>query len=302
MTDIIRLLQDFKIPFRTHGTQISQGWLGISECPFCGKSDYGFGINIESGRCNCWRCSGHSLVDTIKALLGVDYHTAKDIIESYSKSNVRRAVLTQDKAHKATNSFCSYSDKTFDLNDRHRAYLESRNFDPDKLIKMWDLKGTHNIGEYRFRIMAPIMYKAKMVSYTGRDITGKAGIKWKTCKAENEVVPHKHILYGLDHCKSDSCLVVEGPGDVWRMGYNAVSTFGTSFKLEQAMLLCNRFKRVFILYDAEPKAQEQARALGVLLSARRIEVEILQLTECNDPGDLNQNEADDIMKSLFGEP
>lgn len=294
--NLFKFLHDYRIPFATRGKQISQGWIGL-DCPFCGKGDFGLGVHIESGRVNCWRCGPHSEIDLAKTLLGLDYITVKEILKAYQQNNNRNAILTQDNAARATKNFCEYASDTKEMNERHRRYLESRNYDPDKLEREWNLKGTGNLGDYKFRIVAPITYKSKLVSYTCRDITGKSDLKWKTCKAENEVIPHKSILYGLDYCKTDSCLVVEGPGDVWRMGYNAVSTFGISFKLEQAMLLAERFNRVFILFDAEQKAQEQAHDLAVLLNARRVEVEILELDQ-GDPGEMLQSDADALMREL----
>jgi transcription elongation factor Elf1 len=294
--NITKFLTDYRVEFRTSGSQISSGWLGLN-CPFCGKDNFGLGIHLESSAINCWKCGHHSLVDLIKALVGCDYHSARDIQSEYASNTRAKHNLTQNEAVRTTKTICEYATNTTTMNERHRAYLEKRNYDPELLEELWGLKGTGNVGDYRFRVVAPIMYRGKMVSYTCRDYTGKSELKWKTCKAENEVIPHKNILYGLDYCKSNSCLVVEGPGDVWRMGYGSVSTFGTSFKLEQAMLLADRFKRVFILFDAEDKAQEQARSLAVLLNARRVEVELLEIQE-GDPGELDQDEANNIMKEI----
>ena len=54
---------------------------------------------------------------------------------------------------------------------RHQKYLSDRGFDPDFLEQEYDLRGTGPVGSYKFRVIAPIIFRRKIVSFQGRDIS-----------------------------------------------------------------------------------------------------------------------------------
>ena len=170
-------------------------------------------------------------------------------------------------------------------------------FDPKKLIHEWNLKGTLFLGAYKFRIIAPIYFQGKLVSYQGRDITEKSPLRYKTCPKTLEILHHKHCLYGIDKAKSDYIVVTEGITDVWRLGPGAVATFGIQWNLEQAKLLMN-YKRVFIMFDKQPQAKQQAEKLANFLALTSIEVHIITLDNSDDPAEMTQYEADKLMTDL----
>lgn len=298
MFNVIKFYKDYRIPIYTSGKHYRQGWVN-TDCPFCKGKDGHLGIHINSGAVKCWKCGKHSQLDVIKALLGYDYGMAKEIQEEYSERS-RSHAKDETKQHRdSRNNVCEYPTGTTNLTERHKAYLESRNFDPEKLEKLWRLKGTEHLGKYKFRIIAPIMFNGVMVSYQGRDITGKSDLRYKACKQENEIIPHQDMVYGIDHVKKGgSCVLVEGIFDVFRLGYGSVSCFGTSFTLSQVNLLASYVNRCFVLFDADDdNAINMAEQIAVLLSARGVEVELLELDE-GDPAELPQEEADQIMKEL----
>jgi len=182
------------------------------------------------------------------------------------------------------------------MTQHHRKYLEFRGFDPEKIERVYGLKGTLGIGPYKWRIIIPIFFKGELVSYQGRDITDQQELKYKACSKEKEIVHHKHILYALDLVQGDSVMVVEGVFDAWRFGPGCVATFGTGYSKKQARLLTN-FKRVSIIFDPEEAAQKRARELGMAVAVQGIEVEILKLVEV-DPADMCQDAADDLKKEI----
>ena len=77
--------------------------------------------------------------------------------------------------------------KHTELTRPHKNYLIKRNFDPDELEFKWRLVSTGPVGPYKHRIIAPIYFNEKLVSYQGRDITDKAKLKYKACKRILEV-------------------------------------------------------------------------------------------------------------------
>lgn len=295
MFDIFKFLSDRRIEHTTSGARAKKGWVQI-RCPFCGGGSRGYdlGINVAEGYGNCWLCKGKSLYRIIKTLTRSDDEETVKILKRYEINNIvnpeQPAVIKPVENIKLPMGSGS-------LTDRHNRYLSSRNFDPDKIRKQFDLCGTGPIGPYRHRIVAPIYLDRQLVSYQCRDISGKSELRYKACKKEDEIVHHKHTLYNIDNARSDSCLVVEGVTDNWRMGHGAVATLGTGYKAEQLSLLCKRFKKVNILFDPGVQAQAVADQLAWELEMRGVETFIFELDGC-DPGELPQNEADYIMKQL----
>jgi DNA primase len=181
----------------------------------------------------------------------------------------------------------------------HKKYLQKRNFDADRLEAEWDLLGTGPVGDYKLRIIAPITFRGRVVSYQGRALSELASLKYKACRLDEEVIPHKTLLYGLDRASGHSAIVVEGITDVWRLGFGAVATFGVQWTREQIVLL-REYPRVFIMYDfGEAEAEEQGRRLAYALAGLGVSVELL-LDAQGDPADLSNEDAKLLMREIRG--
>lgn len=227
------------------------------------------------------------------ALAHVGKLEALEILRTYgSKRPVRRG----RKETEERPSSVKLPPGTASLTSVHKKYLEDRGFDPDELEKRWHLKGTRNIGPYSFRIIIPIYQNNKLVSFQGRDITGRSPLRYKACPLNREVVPHKECLYGEDYVDSDNVVVVEGVTDVWKLGKGSVATFGIAYKRAQVLRLL-QYKNVHIVYDPEPIAQSQAERMAYELSSLGVNVHVVSGLKC-DPGDLSADEARDLMRML----
>jgi hypothetical protein len=95
--------------------------------------------------------------------------------------------------------------------------------------------------------------------------------------------------------KGDSVVAVEGATGVWRIGPGAVGVLGIGWKMEQANRL-RRFRKRFILFDPEPKAQARAIGLANVLSGYPGETEVISGFDV-DPGDLNDRQVKRIRKA-----
>jgi hypothetical protein len=189
------------------------------------------------------------------------------------------------------------------LKRNHRKYLEKRGFDPDWLTDEYKIMGTGpaaklgNI-DFRFRILTPIYWEGKLVSFQTRDVTGKSGLKYITCPRKREIIHHKHIIYS---CPTQLFwewgIAVEGKFDVWRFGHPAFATFGIEYTREQVRVIAGLFKMVFTAFDPDPQAQRKAEELRGELRFRGVECHNIKLPV--DPGDLPQDEADYIVKQLM---
>lgn len=296
--DAIRFVRDNNVPTADYnGKHYREGWINV-ECPFCtGNPGEHLGYHIEDGYWHCWRCGWHSIAAVIESLLHITKDEAYKIARTYGARPQYRE--QSEETSKPTSLTLPYG--TAKMEDAHRLYLTKRNYDPDELEELWGLMGTGIMGAYKFRIIAPIHHNERLVSYQGRDITDRAPLKYKACKADEEIIPHKHILYGLDKAQGHTAVVVEGITDVWRLGPGAVATFGIEWDQKQALLL-KKYTRVFIMYDfGEVEAQKRAHELGAILSGLGVSIEKLIVpNHQGDPADLSNRKARKLMQQILG--
>lgn len=296
MFDAREFVKDYGIAHVEEGHKHSRyGWLQIP-CPFCtGNPGYHLGFNFEHNIWNCWRCGFHPTLKIIHHFNNShSWQDSKKILRHYDSDEAYTAgTRNTNKATKV-----KYPASTGPLKNAHKNYLIKRKFNPKKIQRKWNLLGTTQIGSYKYRIIAPIYYNGVLVSYQGRDITDKHQLKYKACAGSNEIIDHKHILYGYDQAEGSSCILVEGITDVWRLGYGSVASFGIKTKPNQLTLLAEKFKTVYIMFDDDPQAVENAEDIGNELSLMGLDCYICQID--GDPGDLSQKEADKIRKKLIG--
>lgn len=304
MFDAFKFVRDYRIDHATTGNKHCRpGWVQV-HCPFCtGERDYHLGYSLKGDFWTCWRCKGKSTVKVVRALVKCSWAEAFKIVEKYSGGSPRRRRPEREKKNPVkvdVRKSCVLPPGTRDMNERHKQYLIKRRLDPDRLESVYHLKGTGPVGPYNFRIIIPIEYRGRVVSYQGRDITGKSEIPYKACAMAKEVIHHKHILYGLDLTRNETCCIVEGVVDGWRLGPGAIGTFGTGYTQEQATLLYKRYKRLFLLFDPEPAAQKTAKQLADYLCGMKREVIIVNLEkgEGEDPGDMKQDDANALMRDM----
>lgn len=292
--DYIKFLQDNGISIDADSGK-NRNFLGLP-CPYCDNSSklYG-GINTVKNYYTCFKCGSHDINTVLQLLTGKnwrfikkDYKTNLDARDLYLKQVEEREIPTELKWPLGTSV----------PNDRQKKYLESRGYDPYELIENYGLKGTGNYGQFSHRIVIPIYFDRMLVSWTCRDYTGLAELRYMSCKKKDEIIHHKDIVYGIDTVPGDHVIIVEGPTDKWRMGLHAVAMFGTGFKMSQVNVL-KRFKKATILFDEGEDAQGPAEELGGLLAGTGIEVDMILLSE-GDPGILPQDEADDLVRIILG--
>jgi len=293
MLHFTRLCQELNIQYLESGHHhCAEGWVQVN-CPFCTDGTHGWhlGYALEKGSMNCWRCGSHSLYDFLKVKF--PGKSPKRIIQQYDdatfipekkKAQPRRRKAKQPPGMEAVSRV-------------HKKYLERKNFDPEIIIEEWELMGTKGLSEgWSWRLIAPICdMRGTITGYAGRSLSEDVKPRWKFSRNSEMSDDPKKMLYGIDKVQ-DSVLIVEGVSDVWRFGPGAVATFGIDWKVEQAHIL-RQFTHRFIMFDPEPQAQANAKALAEWLSPFGGETEIISGLK-SDPGDLSQTRADKIKKEL----
>lgn len=278
-------------------------WINVS-CPHCsGSSGYHLGFNEDQNYFFCWRCGHHSIIATVAALLKVQKPQARKLSREY---RLRAAGATNTST---SSNLIKINVKPFKLpsavgefNKAHSKYLERRGFNPDQLSKKWGLQGTSPTSSldkisYKFRILTPIYWDGKIVSFQTRDYTNKQEKKYMACPQAREIVHHKHLLYGDTSSWGDVGICVEGTFDVWRLGASSFSTLGIGYTPEQVRLISKIFKKVIIIFDPEVQAKAQAKKLQEELQFRGVQA--INYTKLDtDPADLSQDDADHLLREL----
>ena len=295
MFDAQKFCEDHNILWYPSGSKnVGKGFIGVS-CPFCNDQSSHGGFNTEQEYFSCLRCGGHWMPKAISALAKTHISNAKKIIKQYSSGQSHAINASVD--HKYVQEI-TFPPGTGPLTEKAKQYLISRNFDPNYLASEWGLLSTGHLGSFKFRILAPVYLRGDLVSYQCRDITGKHDTPYMGCPIEESVYFLKYTLYGFDKAiLKKRCVVVEGLVDAWRLGPGAVATFSMNFMPQQVLLLARNFNEIFILYDAEDLAQEQADKLYHQLVGYDKKVEILTL-DSGDPGDLSDETAKQYMKDI----
>ncbi|HSH52442.1 MAG TPA: hypothetical protein VK982_12030 [Bacteroidales bacterium] len=299
---ITELYQHFNVDYKTGGNKhCTAGWANI-HCPFCpGSDDYHLGVHIRTGRFYCWRCGWKPTPKAIAKIIGVSEQKAKELIRQYKINTGSKSAAPEQKEkiqfkpHRLPKPYSN-------LQKQHKKYLKKRGFDPDYLEQEWGLLGTGPVSyldkiDYKNRIIIPIFWKNQQVSFQTRDITGKSDKKYIACPKVREKILHQDILYGKNWSR-DTAICVEGVTDVWKLGDSAFAVFGIGFRQMQVRLIAKMFKRVIILFDEEPQAIKQGEILKAELAFRGVDVH-QEILKGKDPGDMEQDDADYLVKQLL---
>ena len=299
---LLQLLNDHRVPFHTEGHKHCRpGWVNMP-CPFCtGNPGYHLGFNASAGYFVCWRCGGHALIPTFSRLLGVSPDQVKSLIRGYRIRSMpagnQAKMVVRKKAFK-------FPAGTGPMTDRHLNYLRKRGFNAKEVTERYGLLGTGPVSpldgiDYKHRIIIPISWEGRVVSFQGRDITDRSQVKYLACSESREIINHKTILYGDGNWQRENpCIIVEGVTDAWRIPWQVAAVFGIQYKIEQVKLIAGMFKHVIVVFDDDPQAVVQSKKLSADLRFRGVDArsEFIQ----GDPGGLTDEQARYLVRERMG--
>jgi DNA primase len=196
----------------------------------------------------------------------ISVQAASDIIRKYTTGIVQ---VKHEKVEQATSIKLPGSHKPMEL---HTRYLTKRGFDVDELMYYHDIRFTGMMEKWEgkdwgLRVIIPVYdRKNRLVSFQGRDCTDRSACRYMFPKKEQQVQDCKTLLYGAELCGgTDKLLVVEGVMDAWKAGRGVVATFGSGVSKEQILEMAH-WKTVYLAFDYEPAAQEEASGIAKELS------------------------------------
>ena len=286
--EITDLFSELRLPYLSAGHHHCRpGWVQI-DCPFCGRDTERFhmGWNLASNYTSCWRCGGHSAKNVLKEI-GLGWQRINEVL-----GELDLAPRVEVTDHRGT-----YTPPKFvaPMKRAHRDYLRERNFDPKQIADVWDVQGiAAGAGRMSWRLFIPIMQRERPVSWTSRAISPLETQRYLSASAEQEMVNHKHLVYGEDMCHR-TIIVCEGPTDAWRIGRGAGALMGTAYTAAQVRRIIEHPMR-FVCFDSSPSAQRVARDLCDQLSAFPGVTENIIL-DADDPGSASKREISLLRKA-----
>ena len=288
-------LRKYGIASSTQGENVSSGWIGI-DCPFCGDSGQHASFHLTAGGFHCWKCiKKHKTRSAIKALTGVSWREVTGIMEEYfsgfgdsSGRLIEEEIVKQPFVYPGN----------YPIHNEMKKYLKVRGFDPEYVIGKYQLGWGGVDGYNKLRMIIPVLFNKRIVSYQGRDITNQQKIRYQDCTKASAKIYHKNILYNLDNCNENWCIAVEGVTDVWSLGDNVCATFGTGYTDAQVIMLSDFFDRVIIWYDPGYKPQLAAQTLAARLGVMGTETKVFCHNGDQDAAELPVNIRNEYMEIM----
>jgi DNA primase len=272
-----------------------------AQCPHCLSSGLLLGFHKASGRMSCFSCGGSNPTKFIKDSLNCSWGQAKAIEIKYSNTATEEMEITQNQTTlQQVASICELPPNK-PLSNRAKRYLKGRGLDWQVLAESYGV--VEGLKEFDRRIIFPIYFDGRLVSYQGMSYSEDKGKRYKACSSDKEVYKHQDVVYGLNESKHDLFILCEGLADCG--SFNSVEvgiagcTFGIDWSIPQMRSLKESGKKIYLMYDSEPKARNRAEGLCSALAVHGVEVENIQLGDGLDPNDLDFEEIDEILE-YFG--
>lgn len=300
--DALSYLKDNGIPY----TEANNGWINVP-CVF-GCDDhfpYHLGIHLEEKTISCWMCGTTGKILKYLIVREGSFLEAKKVLQEYSNhtaSELTNIVNKLEKRYAPRYKLPSeFKQLTKDYLPKEVSdFLNRRGFLPSSLLETHCLYYPAHLGNYKFRLIIPVYLRGHIVSFVGRDVTDESKKPYMMPNKEDVPIHPKDTLYGFDDLSpGDTVVIVEGVIDQWKLGKGSVATFGTSFTKSQIELLKSiKPNRVFIWFDSEEPAQKAALKLASKIWFS--EVEVVELKDYKDPGELSVDNGKRLLKELIG--
>lgn len=315
--DWLKFVKTRGIAFSDQGRNVGRDHI-VVRCPMCGSADESMHMEIHLGG-RGWKCfknskhSGRKATALVKALLQISYEAAAVITNerlflpddwnAHMKKLMASAKPTPRKPLEMPKEFKRFgsgkqSEQIF------RNYLIKRNFKPrqiDRLTDDFDIRYA-SAGTYQGRVMFPVFYNGRLVSWTGRAVHDRTIPKYKTLSKdphpEDRTAPvalgpiSNYLLWydKIRDAKLHTFVLVEGPFDAlkinvlgWRKGICASACTTAQPSKSQIDLLHDllpKFKRRVLMLDRG--TQSAHLYVNKLI---QFDMEIIDLRDHKDPGE-----------------
>ena len=278
--------------FNTNGIKYKRSgeWLMLC-CPFHIEENPSFGINIFSGKYNCFACSVKGNFETLFAKLNIDDSVLSET-EHIGFELLRNFLIKSKKKKNVIN--VDYHPIKFGDN-KYYNYLKKRGVD-DKIINQLEIGYIKNNVSYENRVVFPIydFDGNNILWYEGRSIVKNIKNKYYRPKSSKS----KNVIYNIHNCNRHYCIIVEGIFGVARisqLGYDAGCIFGNTISLKQINQLI-KFTDVYFLLDSDKAGKVGMRKLYDFIYNAGFNMYLVIMKNGMDVDNLTKKELNKLLR------
>lgn len=294
--DSRELMQELEIEYLEGGQHknIRRGFLGFN-CPHCDDTEYHLGWSLEAAFFSCWHCGYVRPIVTLRKLSNVPESKFKQVIQHFfAWLQTQRPPDYELRERKG--KFNPPYGHDGRLLKPHIDFLRGRKLNPQFLFEEWDVRGIGALGgRFAWTLFIPIFHNGNPYSWTTRAASEEVrGPRYIAATAEDEIIPAKKLLYGLDFVKN-AMVIVEGPLDAWRIGFGAVATLGIAVTPSQLNFMARVPNRI-ICFDSDDPGKQRAETLANWLEPLPGQTQIITLDTGKDPCEASEKEIRKIRR------
>jgi hypothetical protein len=238
-------LDSHHIYYATSGANVSRGRIAV-KCPFCGSADPSqhMSISLKHGGYHCWRNDNHDGKDPkwlVRALIGCSVERAQQIVGEAvfipgdllgavhaliapQQTTVRKPITLPEDFKRFDDGLPSARRFVDYLRSKDRGFTLKQ---IERFTRRYGLRYATS-GKFKGRIIFPVKFEGKLMTYTGRTIYKDVELRYKTLSYDPEleevpaVGPISDYLLFYDQlidnkADCDTLIYCEGPFDALKV-------------------------------------------------------------------------------------
>jgi len=289
-------------------------------CPYCSDTRHRLYVNHMFGKTDAWGrrmnfvayCFNEGCL--YKPENRADFvDNLEDLGQFLKEASVRQGVVLPEEARAVLWPGPCKLLTRLEADHPARAYLESRNFDPDEITKKFEVCYCTDSHMFlaRNRLVIPIIEKGELRGWQCRYV---GELAWKDKNKKKELPPkyfscpnsqfRSRCVYNWERMKQwQTGVIVEGPTDVWSFGSMAGCIFGNTMTEWQKKKVLSVFRSRTLILLLDPD-QFEARRTKQLIAffERRMSGRFaaVKLPEGTDPGSLGRDFLKEYVREEAG--
>ena len=277
---------------------------GVFKCHYCGRTGWAIDVIAEVLRCSTQDAINRVLEQRVSVYDNDPYETEE--VELADEEEPPPAIAIPPE-------FYPLADNTSMTSRPYRKYALTRMTEeqmerygvgyvhgdckcPPEPNRDGILRPPHN--RYRGRIIVPVMYTGRLVSFVARAIVEDSYLKVDTPPGNEQY----SYLFNLERVWGQKRVVItEGVFDAMALDKHSVATFGKKVTDAQTVLLLNAgVRELVIAWDAD--AQKEIWEAYLRLSFRFDKVTAIELPKGEDPSSLGHDDMVELLQTAEPPP
>lgn len=302
--DATSFLGDLGIEFRTQGKNVPKDAVNI-KCVFCGESRFHLVVHKRKPFCSCWVCKTYKpTVELVRMLAKCSWDEARELVFGRKAASIFTRDF--DETYERTQPrVCELPKFTYPIakNKKDPLLYSARSYLTERMVPL-EISSEYNLhygayGDQAYRVIFPMYFGGKLVTYTGRDFTGRSSIRYKACPMENSVMLTTDILYGIDSFEGKKAIIVEGPVDKVVLQDNNVLGVNTDKLSPKQKKLLNSLELDELIIILDRQAYENGLEIAEYFRPIIQKIKVVKLPK-KDPGILGKKKTfEAIMKTKY---